>query len=137
MIRGTTAQFKFKLPYEVSEISWVIIKFWQPENTNPFLPITKELKHCVFSSDPKELRVSLTADETLRFSEERKAKVQIKGKHLFSDTVFGSRQQLISVYPMNEEPSTEDPTLPPVDDPSLPPENEYGWIIFDGKTVNE
>ena len=32
MIRGTTAQFKFKLPYAKNELQWITMKFWQPGN---------------------------------------------------------------------------------------------------------
>lgn len=49
MVRGATAQFKFKLPYPAGEFNWATIKFWQPNNigtpTAP-LPITKTLQHC-------------------------------------------------------------------------------------------
>jgi hypothetical protein len=73
MIRGTTAQFKFKLPYTKEELAWATIKFWQSRNTNPLLPITKKLEHCDAPDDSKELCVSLTAEETARFSDKYKA----------------------------------------------------------------
>lgn len=129
MIRGTTAQFKFKLPYAKSELIWATIKFWQQDNPNPYLPITKKLEHCDSPEDSMELCVSLTADETIRFSEKRKAKVQIRAQHMQSGTIFGSRPQLITVYPMNDEILEEDPMLPA--------ENEEGWIVFDGKMIAE
>lgn len=127
MIRGTTAQFKFKLPYPKAELDWMTIKFWQQENMSPYLPITKKLEHCDSPEGSTELYVSLTAAETMRFSEDRKAKVQIRGQHAQSGTIFGSRPQLITVYPMNDEILEEDPMLPAV--------NEDGWIILDGKTI--
>lgn len=127
MIRGTTAQFKFKLPYAKSELLWVTIKFWQQDNPSPYLPITKKLENCDSPEGSTELYVSLTPDETIRFSEQRKAQVQLRGQHASSGTTFGNRTQLISVYPMNDEILDEDPTMPA--------ENEDGWIILDGETI--
>ena len=52
MVRGTTARFKFTLPYMKSELQWVTIKFWQPGNvgtTRAPLPIIKELLEILFS----------------------------------------------------------------------------------------
>jgi hypothetical protein len=126
MIRGTNAEFKFKLPYPKSELAWVTIKFWQPNNEHSHLPITKKLVHCQSPDDSTELCVSLTADETMRFSEKYKAKVQLRAQH--SDgTVFGSRPQLVAVYPMNDEILEEDPIMSS--------ENKEGWIILDGETI--
>jgi hypothetical protein len=127
MIRGTTAQFKFKMPYPKAELTWVTIKFWQPGNTNPYLPITKKLVHCDVTDNSTELCVSLTAEETMRFSERYKAKVQLRAQHSDTGTVFGSRPQLITVYPMNDEILDEDPTMPP--------ETEDNWIILDGEPI--
>lgn len=127
MIRGTTAQFKFKLPYPKAELEWVTIKFWQPGNLNSYLPITKKLQHCDAQDDSTELFVSLTADETMRFSEKYKAKVQLRAQHTESGAVFGTHPQLITVYPMNDEILEEDPTMPS--------KNEDGWIILDGEVV--
>ena len=129
MIRGTTAQFKFKLPYPKSELTWATIKFWQPGNMNQGLPITKQLVHCDSPDDSTELCISLIADETIRFSEKRKAKVQLRAQHTTSGTVFGSRPQLFTVYPMHDEIIEEDPTLPA--------ENEEGWIVLDGEIVTD
>ena len=127
MIRGTTAQFKFKIPCTKEELSWATIKFWQDDNMSPYLPITKKLEHCDAPDNSTELYVSLTPDETIRFSEKRKAKVQIRAQHALNGTIFGNRPQLITVYPMNDEILEEDPMMPPV--------NEEGWIILDGKTI--
>lgn len=126
MIRGTTAQFKFNLPYTKAELNWVTIKFWQSGNTSTLLPITKNLDHCDAPDDSTELYVSLTAEETTRFSEERKAKVQLRGQ-ANNGTIFGCPPKLISVYPMRDDIIEENP--------ELPPENSEGWIIFDGKTI--
>ena len=127
MIRGTTAQFRFKLPYKKSELEWATIQFWQPGNMNSNLPITKRLEHCDAPDDSTELCVSLIAEETQRFSEKYKAKVQLRAQHMKSGTVFGSRPQLITVYPMPDHILEEDSTLPAV--------NDDGWIILDGETI--
>ena len=127
MIRGTNAQFKFKLPYEKSELAWATIKFWQPGNMSSYLPITKKLEHCETTDNPTELCVSLTAEETKRFSEKYKAKVQMRAQHAINGTVFGNRPKLVTVYPMNDEILEEDPMMPA--------ENEDGWIILDGEAI--
>lgn len=127
MIRGTTAEYIFKLPYKKEELKWVTIKFWQPGNTSKYLPITKKLQNCDAPDDSTNLCVSLTAEETMRFSEKYKAKVQLRGQHSESGTVFGNRTQLITVYPMSDELLEEDPMMPA--------KNEEGWVILDGDVV--
>lgn len=129
MIRGTTAQFKFQLPYPKGELLWATIQFWQPGNPNQFDPITKKLIHCDGPDDAPELYVSLTTEETMRFSEKYKGKVQLRAQHANSGAVFGSRTILFPVYPMNDEILDEDPALPAV--------NEEGWVILDGKPISE
>lgn len=126
MIRGTTAQFKFKIPYTKSELSWVTIKFWQPNNPSELLPITKSLEHCDGPEDSTELYVSLTAEETSRFLEKYKAKVQLRAQSK-DGTIFGCSPKLISVYPMRDDIIDANP--------ELPPENDEGWVIFDGKPI--
>lgn len=128
MIRGTTAQFKFKLPYTKAELEWVTIKFWQPNNPNKFLPITKDKSMCGGDPDSKEIYVSLTAEETSRFSDKYKAKAQLRALHSASGTVFGSRTQLITVYPMSDDILEENPMLPT--------EIKEDWVIFDAGTVS-
>ena len=130
MIRGTTAQFSFKkIPYTKAELLWATIKFWQTGNSGTVeapLPITKKLEHCDAPDGSNELCVSLTAEETSRFSDERKANVQLRAQAQ-DGTVFGTKPQLITVYPMNDEILEEDPTMP------LP--DEKSRIIFDGGTI--
>lgn len=128
MIRGTNAQFKFKLPYTKADLSSVTIKFWQPNNIN-FSPINKYLDDCGSASEEsKELCVSLTADETLRFSDKYKARVQLRGvcKEDKGGTVFACRQQLITVYPLNDDFSGD----------IIVPANDDGFVILDGETIS-
>lgn len=129
MIRGTTAQFRFKLPYRKSELAWATIKFWQPGNNGTLeapLPITKRLEHCTMAADSDVLCISLTAEETLRFSDKFKAKAQLRAQAV-DGTIFASEQQDVTVKPINDDII--------LDDPTMPSPNEEGWIILDGETI--
>lgn len=103
MIRGTTTQFIFKLPYPKGELDWATMKFWQPGNPSPLLPITRTLVDCDGEAADFELCVSLTAEETERFSDKYRAKAQLRAKHSTSGIVFGCRPQVVPVYPMYDE----------------------------------
>ena len=127
MIRGTTAQFKFKLPYLKDELAWATIKFWQPYNPSKLLPITRKLEHCVALDNLNELCVSLTAEETARFLDKYKAKVQLRAQHASSGAVFGCKPIIFTVYPMEDKIIEEDPLFPP--------EDEDGIIILDGDDI--
>ena len=173
MIRGTTAQFKFKLPCAKGNLLYATVKFWQPGNSGTLeapLPITKRLADCYgFESSEQiniekwnsgnyeeiksnlgisgkswneltdeekkkfatesfeELCVSLTAEETLRFSDQSKAKVQLRAQQK-DGTVFASHQQLITVYPIIDDIITDDPSFPE-------DENSDGLIVLDGKPI--
>lgn len=128
MIRGTTAQFKFKLPYPKEELSWATIKFWQSSNPNRLLPLTKKLENCIQTDSTNELCVSLTAEETSRFLDKYKARVQLRAQHADSGTVFGCKPITFTVYPMSDEIIKEDPILPA--------ESEDGFVILDGDVIN-
>ena len=131
MIRGTTAQFRFKIPYKKEELLWATMKFWQPGNNGtPMaqLPITKKLEHCSETDDSYELCINLTANETLRFSDKLKARVQLRAQTIDGAT-FASRETLVSVYPINDDIVTDDPEFPGPDN--------MGLIILDGKPIVE
>lgn len=129
MIRGTTAQFKFKLPYSKSELEWITIKFWQPGNPSDDLPIKKIKSNCD-ESGRDEICVSLSATETSYFSDKYKAKVQLRAQPYFG-TPFGSKQQLITVYPMSDD-------IIDADNPTSPPDPEdHGYVVLDGDLVVE
>ena len=127
MIRGTTAQFKFKLPYTKDELEWVTIKFWQPGNQSSLLPITKRLEHCDSQDGSKELNVSLTSEETSRFLDKYKARVQLRARLIENGTVFGSRTTIVPVYPMRDDIIEENPELPVPD--------AEGWVVLDGGII--
>lgn len=128
MIRGTTAQFKFNVPYPKNELLWVTMKFWQPGNDgtpDAPLPIIKKKEHCDAADDSKELYVSLTSAETLRFTSKLKAKVQLRAQHN-SGTVFASKEEVVPVYPLSDD-LTQDAVLPEIADD--------GWIVLDGQEI--
>lgn len=129
MIRGTTAQYKLKLPYPMPEVAWLSIRFWQPHNPSALLPIVKREGSCATLANPNEVCVSLTAEETARFSDQYKAKLQLRGQHRLSGAIFGNKPVLLTVYPMDDKIIEYNPTLPE------PGENEF--VIFDGDQVNE
>ena len=132
MIRGTTAQFKFKLPYNVSDVATVKITFWQenysgPDLTRP-LPIVKVLSQCSGSNAPNELLVLLNKEETLRFLDDRKAYVQLQGKTR-DGFAFGSKQTPITVYPVYDDSILDDNILP------TPTPDDGDLVILDGGTI--
>lgn len=129
MVRGTTAQFKFLLPYDCSELEVAKITFWQPgynDTNNSFLPIYKTLDNCIQTSNPKELVVTLSPIETLRFSERSKGRVQLSATTK-EGIRFASKQELITVYPIQSDSDFGDAVLPTP--------NEDDWVILDGKPI--
>jgi hypothetical protein len=129
MIRGADAQFNFNIPYPCSDLEFVKIVFWQPENkglsADRPLPIMKVLEQCFTTDKPKQLSVILDREETLRFSDKRKAYTQLRGTTKDGIT-FGSKQTIITVYPTLDDSLLDDLTLPT-------PTNDY--IYFDGESV--
>lgn len=130
MIRGTNAEFRWKLPYDFSELALVKIIFWQdnyagPSQSRP-LPIVKVRQQCHQGETPKELSVTLNQEETLRFTEKRKAKVQLRATTT-AGTPFASKEQLIMVYPVKDDSILDDTILPTpgIDD----------LIILDGQNI--
>lgn len=130
MIRGTSAQFKFKLPYNATELYVVKIVFWQEHNNGPSndrpLPIVKVLSQCDFTNDPMELSVTLNQEETLRFSDKRKAYVQLWGRTIDGVPV-STKERPISVYPIYDDTIVGDDVIP------TPSEDE--WVILDGFSI--
>jgi hypothetical protein len=125
MIRGTTAQFKFKLPYSRGDCQWIRIEFWQPGNPHKDLPITRVKDNCVETNNQNEICVSLTAEETAKFVDKYKAKVQLRANA--NGTVFGSKEQLITVYPMRDNITEEDT---PIEGPT-----DGEWIYLDSGAI--
>lgn len=130
MIRGTNAQFKFKLPYNYSDLETVKITFWQSQNDGPApnrpLPIIKVLAQCAPTGIANELSVTLNQEETLRFSEERKGCVQLRAMTIDGIPV-ASKEKQFTVYPIYDDSILDEEILPtPAYD---------GWIYLDGSTI--
>jgi hypothetical protein len=126
MIRGTTAPFTFKLPILGSEVAEVEIKFWQRNNygtPEAPLPITLDKESCVIVNDSYEMGIELSPEQTLRFSDKRKASVQ--GFITATNGVkYGIKEQIITVYPRYSGTPTD-----------LPDTDSNGFIILDGNNV--
>lgn len=126
MIRGTTAPFTFKLPILGSEVAEVEIKFWQRNNygtPEAPLPITLYKESCVILDDSYEMGVELSPEQTLRFSDKRKASVQ--GRITANNgTKYGIKEQLITVYPIYNGTPT-----------GLPDPDSNDFVILDGNNV--
>lgn len=105
LIRGTCQEFRFKLPYLLSQVAKVRITFWQEENDGTqqcSLPITKEIIDPTSDVDSKTLSVTLNQVETLAFTTDKRAFVQFKG--LTKDNfAFGCRPKPITVYPVKDD----------------------------------
>ena len=130
MIRGTNAQFIFKLPYDFNQLSAAKIVFWQPDNNGPTtsrpLPIIKILPQCSQSTNPNELCVTLNQEETLRFRDDRKAYAQLRATT--KDGIpIASKQRTLTV-----EPAYDDSIF---DDNMLPTPEYDGYIYLDGQTI--
>ena len=133
MIRGTTAQFRYKLPYSFDEIETLTVTFWQPGNGGPSLerplPITKTKLHGDIEPLPGNKYVaiaSLTKEETLRFATDRKAKMQLQGQTM-SGIDFASKEKYITVYPVVDGSVTDDPVIHP----------DVDLIVLDGGTIGD
>jgi hypothetical protein len=129
MIRGTTAQWKFVLPYEYTEIQEIMIMFWQPNNPELTSPIIKRKSDCTYNeSAPNELYVSLRPSETALFSDRYKAKMQASVTPNVG-LPFGIKERLITVYSMPDNIIPDGPDH----DPTI--ETEDGWARLDGGKI--
>lgn len=121
MIRGTNAQFKFNLPYSYNDVPIVKITFWQRNDQGQNVAIvTKTKVDCSEGSNPDELLVTLMQGETLKFSDEKKAYVQLRGRSVDGFT-FASKQEQITVYPVCDDSiiGDGDIVLPSPDDENI------------------
>ena len=134
MIRGTTAYFKFIMPYDYNQLVSAEVICWQEGYAGPSesraLPIVKTLAHCAPTSKSNELSVSLTPEETARFTDRRKAYIQMAATTI-EGSRFGSLKKELIVYPMKGD-DIEDIVTPPA-----PPEDPDGdgWVILDGENI--
>ena len=131
MIRGTNAEFRFALPYNFeTEVKIIKIAFWQDGNDGPAsnrpLPIIKIKEQCDVGSSPNEVCITLNQEETLRFTEKRKAKVQLRGTTT-TGIPFASPIKYIAVYPLQDDSI--------LDDEILPTPGIDGFIYLDGGNI--
>ncbi len=131
MIRGTTAQFRFKIPYDFDTLESASVVFWQNGNGGPALdrplPITKTKMNGDLTTLPGNQRViiaSFTREETLRFVTDRKASIQLIAQTT-SGIDFASDEEIVTVYPIADDSIVDDPVIPPSDTP----------IILDGGLI--
>lgn len=137
MIRGTTAQFAFDIPYDFSELEYVNIFFWQEDYYGPSesraLPIKlhydannadTDLEYLKWTTDNRRIVVTLIPEQTARFTCEKKAIVQLSATTK-SGIRFASDQQIKTVYPIHDDCEFSDK------DVVKPPEID-GYIILDG-----
>ena len=129
MIRGTTAYFKFIMPYNYDEVISARIIFWQEGYYGPTsarsLPIVKTLSYCAPTQVSNELTVSLTPEETARFTERRKAYVQMAGTSI-EGARFGVLKTELTVYPNKGED---------IGDDIVPAPDSDDFVIFDGQRI--
>ena len=132
MIRGTTAPFKFKLPFKGSEIDILEVTFWQPGNKGTVeqpLPIVKPKTSCIIDSEGYEQGVILDQRETLRFSDKHKAFWQIRAKAIdeIGGTIVGTKDIPITVYSLYKDDVIDSNILPTPDQSDI--------VILDGYKV--
>lgn len=108
MLKGANTEFLFTLPCDYSNLQSIEIVFWQDNYNGPSvmrsLPITKQLNQCCQGRTSTQLSVILTSEETARFSEKRKAYVQMIGVTKNAQPVVHLKK-MIPVYPIYNEPT--------------------------------
>jgi hypothetical protein len=131
MIRGTNAEFRFDLTCNFDELKQARVTFWQDGNTGPAenrpLPIVKVLEQCKPGSHERQLSVVLNREETLRFSDVRKAYVQLWAERL-DGTPIASFEQMITVYPIGDDSVLDEEILPTPD--------YDDWVYLDGSVIS-
>ena len=141
MTRGTTAQFRFTLPYSKYDVGKVEVVLWQPNNSGlkedyP-LPIKKNYVQDIAENgsvitggpwnwvDDYTLAVKVWEQETLTFSDKYKAMVQLRGSA--NGLTFASPQEYITVYPIHGDE--------PMGDDVIPTPDTEGWTVLDGEKI--
>lgn len=123
MIRGTTEQFKFQMPYEFGKLCWIEVTFWQPGHSGteiaplPFKKVYDKRDGSTrddgFAPEGNELTsktviISLTDEETRRFTDKCKGYVQVMALCDKEDIKFGSKPTTFIVYPAALEDTFDD-----------------------------
>ena len=130
MIRGTNQEFRFKLSCPFEEVAALRIVFWQDNYNGPAkyrpLPIIKVKEQCSPCSDPYQCSITLNQEETLRFTENRKAKVQLRGV-TEDGRPIATKERLITVYPVHDDSI--------IDGDIIPTPTYEDFIILDGENI--
>lgn len=104
MIRGIGQQFRFSLPYgsqyNFNRLSDISIVFWQDDMLEDDI-VVKHLYDCTVSEYGTILYVTLNEVDSLKFTSDRKAYVQMKASTIDGDT-FGTKKRPFTVYPIHE-----------------------------------
>ena len=131
MIRGTNQEFRFNLSCNFADLKTVKVTFWQenyygPETWRP-LPIIKIKPQCLpVEDEAKQCSVVLNQEETLRFTDKRKAKVQLRG--ITEDgRPIATLEHLIKVYPVKDDSI--------LDGDIVPTPTYEDLIILDGQNI--
>lgn len=130
MIRGTTANFIFNLPHdmEIEDIISITVTVWQKGNSGTKLaplPITKTYTRDSIDKDNHRIVVTLLPEETARFTDKLKARIQLKIDS--AGAVYATYQHAFSVYPMSDDMVGGDMGGGAT--------SEDGWVIFDGQEI--
>lgn len=131
MVRGTNQEFRFKLSCNFADLATVRVAFWQDNYNGPAswrpLPIIKVKSQCgQVEDEAKQCSVVLNQEETLRFSDKRKAKVQLRGV-TYDGRPIATMEHLIKVYPVYDDSI--------LDGDILPTPTYEDLIILDGKNI--
>lgn len=131
MVRGTNQEFRFKLSCRFDELAQVRVMFWQDNYNGPAswrpLPIIKVKPQCGWNEDePNWCSVALNQEETLRFSDKRKARVQLRGV-TYDGRPIATMEHLIKVYPVYDDSI--------LDGDILPTPTYEDLIILDGQNI--
>lgn len=130
MVRGTNQEFRFKLSCSFADLATVRVTFWQDGNDGPAkyrpLPIVKVKAQCAPCDEANQCSVTLNQEETLRFSEKRKAKVQLRGV-TYDGRPVATLEHLIKVYPVHDDSI--------LDGDILPTPTYEDLIILDGQNI--
>ena len=130
MIRGTNQEFRFKLSCNFTDLATIRVVFWQDNNNGPTnyrpLPIIKVKTQCAPCDEVNLCSVTLNQEETLRFSDKRKAKVQLRGV-THDGRPIATPEYLIRVYPVYDDSI--------LDGDILPTPTYEDFIILDGENI--
>lgn len=134
MVQGTTTQFRFQLPCNFGDLEVVNVTFWQEYNDGPTpdrpLPIIKVKKQCSTFGSKKVLAVTLNQEETLRFSTDRKAYVQLRAV-TWDGVSYASKPTQIKIYSVYSEDVIGGVVTP------MPSPTEDEYVILEGGNITE